>query len=107
VAARIRDTHMASRDITDHDYPRGLWWQPGPQTSAWSLVAAQTRDINTPLSTAWTMDMTPPPPPQKNHGHLGGSTGHTHTLLDIFQCTYDNKKERRSLLPNPNIPSSD
>lgn len=47
VATWIMDSYIVSVDNRDHEHPHSL--QQGPWTSTWSLVAAQTTDINTPF----------------------------------------------------------
>lgn len=37
---------MASSRNTNHKHHHGPWWQHGPCTATWPLVAAQTTDIN-------------------------------------------------------------
>lgn len=53
------DLQIVSGESLDHTHPHGLWRQPGPHTSTWSLVselttdrpqqAAQAKDINMAL----------------------------------------------------------
>lgn len=43
------DFHMVSPKSMNHEYLHGLWCQHVPWTSAWSLVAGQSTDINEAL----------------------------------------------------------